>query len=279
MTENYLPYLGNKFKFIKEILTLTNYFDYDLVEPFGGSGIVSRSFCESGKNSILNELDVNIYKIHESFKYGTYSDLVDILDEIWSYGNSRDIKEDYYSARTALNAKYFGNTTTGFKQGFYLWAISTFCINSMLRFGPNGPNQGFGNRGVDKTKVTESYFNSIQMSYANIELRNQDYRQIISEDLSKKILFLDPPYVEKDSGTYKFNEDLSNEFLDNIKTISTPVIYTDILSDKILNILSSSWNYKILRDNIGIGKVGKTKNYASEVIYWNFKTKTSQSLF
>ena len=89
-------YLGNKTKFLPEILSLIEQVKKPtsiLIEPFGGSGTVS--LHSSINNKILSEKDYYIFKIHEAFKNGEFTDLKNIIDELWSYGDPKNIKEDY----------------------------------------------------------------------------------------------------------------------------------------------------------------------------------------
>jgi site-specific DNA-adenine methylase len=154
---NYIVYPGNKTNFLPDILPLIESVSTSssiLLEPFGGSGTVS--LHASLDDIVLNEKDYYIFKIHESFKHGLYLELKEIIDEIWSFGNPKENKEDYYKARTELNQKYF-KSNNKYKEGFYYWAISTFAINSMVRFGPNGFNQGWGHRGIGRISPTESF--------------------------------------------------------------------------------------------------------------------------
>lgn len=269
---NYIYYPGNKNKYIPILSKLIKpFFDKHstFIEPFGGSGAMSL-YMSKYMNVILNEKNDQVFKIHESFKYGSEVELVSIINEIWSYGNPKDIKEDYYKARTDLNEKYFNKSN--FKSGFYNWAISTFAINSMMRFGPNGFNQGWGNRGIENSDEFTK-FNDIKNAYANITLHNLDYKILLDglDTTDNSIIFLDPPYVDKGSGTYSFNDAQFNEFVNIIKDLNCPIIYTDTFSYERLNKLGKNWNFEILRSNLGSGKPGKSNSdKVKEVVYYNF---------
>jgi len=141
---NYIVYPGNKTNYIPKIHRLLNgrLKNRRVNEPFAGSGSFSLFISRYVKEVLLNEIDKNIFRIHYSFKNGNYSALESIIKEILSFGNPKEIKENYYTARNELNKKYFN--TDSIEEGFYNWAISTFAINSLVRFGPNGFNQGWG---------------------------------------------------------------------------------------------------------------------------------------
>ncbi len=291
---NYLVYPGNKKRFVPiliELLDNYNLSKYSFYELFGGSGVFSLtlSYNTNIKNILLNEKDINIYKIHYAFKNGTFNELNNIINEVWNFGNPKENKEDYYKARTELNKKYFNNNlhTHEFyiKSGFYNWVISTFAINSMVRFGPNGFNQGWGNRGIGRENpskgMNNKLFNKIQKAYQKIDLSNKDYSEFIKND-KNIIYFVDPPYINKKSGTYDFNETDYNKFILNIKDLHN-VIYTDVFHNNTLNKLGNIWDYKLLRENMGVGKPGlkeiNNHKIEKEVIYYNLDIIKNKSLF
>jgi site-specific DNA-adenine methylase len=276
---NYIVYLGNKSKYSGKIHKILNgRLDKNFIEPFGGSGAVSLYMSKYIKNVFLNEINENIFRIHYSFKHGTFIELREVIEEIWEFGDPREVKEDYYTARNELNKKYFGFDSI--KTGFYNWAISTYAINSMVRFGPNGFNQGWGNRGVGRTEpskmMTEEKFNSIKKCYHNIELYNEDFVIFVNR-FKSGILFMDPPYVEMESGIYNFSKTQYDLFLTIIKNWKDDVIYTDVFSEDRIKELGENWNYQILRDSMGSANVGFNKRtiYESEAAYYNFKIKNS----
>ena len=279
---NYIVYPGNKTQFLPVINNLVDSVKNSVsifVEPFAGSGTVSLSIAPQFLYMILNDLDYYIFKIHEAFKYGSYEQLHEVIEEIWAFGNPEKIKEDYYTARTALNEKYH-KTNTGNKEGFYYWAISTFAINSLMRFGPSGFNQGWGNRGVGRTAATrnmdENRFNEIHIAYRDIKLYNIDGFEWINiyENNKQALIFVDPPYVDKGSGTYSFSNKQHKKLISLIKDCSNPIIYTDVFSEELLASLGPKWKHKILRESMGSGKPGKTiKSKSAEAVYFNFEEK------
>ena len=275
MILNYIKYPGNKTAYLEIILNLIPKNITRFIEPFGGSGTVSLevSKLSSIDQILLNDLDVRIYQIHRSFQKGSYEELCEVIDEVWSYGNPREVKEDYYKARTELNAKYFNKS--GVKPGFYYYVISTFAINSMMRFGPSGFNQGWGFRGIKSFDL--NHFNALKEAYSKIDVSCMDYTLFgaFGND-ENTLLFADPPYADKESGTYSFTQEQQTNFLQFIESWKGPVIYTDVLHDK----LSPKWNHKILRTTMGMAKPGTTVEHKSEAIYFNFpEKKLTKSLF
>jgi hypothetical protein len=91
---------------------------------------------------------------------------------------------------------------------------------------------------------------------------------------------MDPPYVEKESGTYTFSAEEYNKFFEIIKKWKGPVIYTDVFSDEKIQNLGNNWDYKIIRETMGSGKPGmQHKEKVKEAIYTNFKLKKAIKLF
>jgi len=282
MSLNYIPYPGNKTKFVPVLVDLIQPFlnkpSPIFIEPFGGSGTMSLYLASRGIQCFLNEYDKQIYLIHYSFKYGTKKELLEVINEIWSFGDPKNNKEDYYKARTVLNEKYFNKHLI--KSGFYNWAISTFAINSMLRFGPHGFNQGWGNRGIENRDFLN--FELIQSAYKKISLSNMNFFNLhnnVDNNNRNYIIFMDPPYVSKGSGTYNFTIDQHNKFIDLIKNCNKPIIYTDTFSQERLDKLSEHWNFKVLRETMGSGKPGKSNNKEREVVYYNFNNNKPNKLF
>lgn len=279
---NYIVYPGNKTLFLPIILNLVNSVKNSVttfIEPFAGSGTVSLAVSHLFHHIILNDIDYHVFKIHDAFKHGSYEELNEVIEEVWSFGNPMQIKEDYYAARTALNEKYH-RTNTGNKEGMYYWAISSFAINSLMRFGPNGFNQGWGFRGIGRTAATrnmnEQRFNEIHNAYKDIKLFNQDYLEWLPSYVNHEtMLFMDPPYLDKESGTYTILGTEYEKFLNLIKEWPGPVIYTDVFSMEKLEKLGANWSHKILRQSMGSGKPGKNNQKISEAVYFNFKEKNS----
>ncbi|MFW6311809.1 MAG: DNA adenine methylase, partial [Nanoarchaeota archaeon] len=260
MIINYIPYPGNKKRWInlfRELLSDYNLKEYDLIEPFGGSGVFSLSFSSMFNRIYLNDNYIHLYKIHSSFKNGTYKELESIINEIWSYGDPKNNKKDYYKARNTLNKKYYSENIN-IKEGFYNWAISTFAIHSMMRFGPNGFNQGWGKRGLNRSQPTQlmnpDKFKIINDSYKNIFLSNDDWTATLNNKINKNVYFLDPPYFDMKNGIYDISKGDYLRYIEKVKSIKGLILYTDIFSEERLELLGREWNYKILRENIGHGK-------------------------
>ena len=73
----------------------------------------------------------------------------------------------------------------------------------MLRFGPNGMNQSFGNRYYS---LDEETFNNIKSRLRKTEIYNLDYKEII-EKYPDACYFMDPPYFSQKSSYAGFSKE------------------------------------------------------------------------
>ena len=71
----------------------------------------------------------------------------------------------------------------------------------MLRFGPNGMNQSYGNR---EYVISEQQWNDIKHRLNNAMISNNDFLAFNPNNIKNSVLFLDPPYVNREM-TYNKN--------------------------------------------------------------------------
>jgi site-specific DNA-adenine methylase len=73
-------------------------------------------------------------------------------------------------------------------------------------------NQSYGNR---ISKIDEVSWNLMQDKLKNCIIYNERYEELLSEEITDSVLFLDPPYVEREITYNKgFNQEL---FLNKLK--------------------------------------------------------------
>ena len=107
----------------------------------------------------------------------------------------------------------------------------------MLRFGPNGMNQSFGNRSYE---ISEKQWNLMQNRVrCKTTFSNEDFLIFEPELIKNSVLFLDPPYVNREM-TYNKNGFDLNKFIDWVKRLdsSNLILYTDFenpISDKLVD--------------------------------------------
>lgn len=262
-----INYQGNKSNFANKFNDLIQHSTFNTyIEPFVGSGAILFNLEKEFSHYIINDLNENIIAMYNTFREISYSDLLDAKQQILTdFGDIKKSKESYYAFRNDYNEKYhFSNTK---EKGLFLYFLANSCINSMLRFGPNGMNQSYGKR---STIMNEQSFIHINKTLQNTEIKNTDYAEVIQP---KSVIFLDPPYFERPT-SYTENFDKSDllNFIEKIKSINSDIVYTDIYAEEIQKLLQ--WDYinsKIITNS----SPSKIKDKFQEVAYYNFKLNST----
>lgn len=172
-----------------------------------------------------------------ALKTSTYADYRRVLDGIrLEFGDIRANKRSYYAFRNAWNSEFASKyVKSGFKDhdsvaGLQLLVLASSCLNSMLRFGPAGMNQSFGNRFYE---IPEFSWNEMKARVMdNVVLSNLDFTKFDFKPIRNSVLFLDPPYVGREMTYNKVGFDLG-VFIEKIKDLddSNMVLYTDFEND------------------------------------------------
>jgi len=262
----FFRYSGAKLKYTEKINKFINLFDNEIyAEPFIGSGAILFNLDKEFDKYIINDIDRNIIQMYKVFKDIDYKDYIDSIKFIFDkFGDIKTSKESYYNFRNWFNENYY--LTETLEEGVYLHFLTNSCINSFLRFGPNGMNQSYGNRFY---QISESSFNKIQGILKKSEIYCSPYTEIISK-FPKALYFFDPPYFSQASSYAKFSENDLETFLVNIKSLD--YIYTDILNDfnKYLD------NKELIREMVSTAPLSnKSKNGNLEYIFSSKKMISS----
>jgi site-specific DNA-adenine methylase len=225
-------YSGRKLKFLDTINEAL--FDHKtdiLVEPFCGSGVVSLNAPQSMK--FMNDIDSNVMLIHRAFKYGSYDQFASFIAKHYELADLTN-KLYYYAFREWYNLNLHNTTTNLIDKGFALYFLAGACINSMLRFGKSGMNQGCGNRD-NSARLTESEFEALHNAYQSIELFSDDWLSFVNYlgSMKSTSYFVDPPYFGSGhvyaNNVTKLRSKL--DLLGHIKALPGAVLYTDKYSD------------------------------------------------
>lgn len=239
-------------------------------EPFIGSGAVLFNLNKSFDKYIINDIDRNIIRIYKSFKNISYEYYKEVIDSVFKeFGRFTDdrryiskeagevAKTNYYNFRNWFNSNHW-NTDTEL-EGIYLHMLANSCINSMLRFGPNGMNQGYGNRCYI---LGENTFNNIQSILQRTEIHNGSYKDLLKEDA---FFFFDPPYASQASSYTGFSFQDQEEFLELIK--DKEYLYTDILN----GVNSKLQNKLVIREMVSTApSTNKGKNSNIECLFSSY---------
>ena len=127
-------------------------------------------------------------------------------------------------------------------------------------------NQSYGNR---ISKIDEVSWNLMQDKLKNCIIYNESYEDLLSEEITDSVLFLDPPYVEREITYNKgFNQEL---FLNKLKVISgsnSLILYTDTENKYSDELLNYGFKKDILRVMRNISPNRKTELTVNECLYW-----------
>ena len=204
-------------------------------ELFLGSGSIFLNLNRNFDNYILNDKDSYIYFIWNAVKSFSYTDYQHVLSKIKDkFGDIKTNKQSYYNFRNWWNKEYYN--TNNLIGGLYLLVLSSSCINSMLRFGPNGMNQSYGNR---EYVISEQQWNDIKHRLNNAMISNNDFLAFNPNNIKNSVLFLDPPYVNREM-TYNKNGFSINNFINWITELNDNnlILYTNFensVSDNLVN--------------------------------------------
>ena len=270
----FFRYQGSKEHIVNIVRNLSlinsNYKIY--IEPFLGSGTVFINIPDVFDQYIVNDIDENVISIWKAileYSYGDYraTDLI-IKDK---FGDIKESKESYYKFRDYYNEFY--HFTNAPEKGLFLYFLANSCINSMLRFGPNGMNQSFGNR---LFIMKENEYNIIKHKLSKAKIFNTDYQNII-RGRQNSVIYLDPPYFQRHTSyTENFNEDNLIKLIELISYLhhSNNIFYSDIetkISDKLLNLNFTKITAKEMRN------ISPLRNQEfidkNEVLYHNIKNR------
>jgi DNA adenine methylase/adenine-specific DNA-methyltransferase len=272
----FFRYSGSKDRFASYFNELSKNLSEDLfIEPFLGSGAVfinTRFF----NKCIINDIDENIISIFNAVKYNSYSKFVEISKSIKEhFGDIKQNKESYYKFREFYNKTWHfvkqEDYNKFYEKGIYLYFLANSCINSFLRFGPNGMNQSFGGRSF----IFSNYdYDTIKSKLEFSEIFNTDWINL-KYLYKNSILFLDPPYYKRKT-SYTNSIDSINElstFIDNVLSVSieNKIIYTDI-ENKISDVLLENGFKKDIIRNVRNSSPNRINEYIqmNEVVYYNF---------
>lgn len=291
-----LFYVGDKYKLIKEI---RQYFPENInnfIEPFVWWWSVFLNV--KAKKYLLNDIDKNIYKLHNFLD--NQKDINLFLDKVLKitkkYNLSKSFIEDIVSLElkqkykktyyAKFNKTWYENLRKDFnnankKDFLVLYILLIYGFNRILRFNSkNKFNLPVWNVDFNKN-VVSALINYFEFTSKNIiELSNLDFKKFLENISFEKddFIYLDPPYLISFSEYNKiWNEEKELEllnFLDelnkqNIKfAISNITAYKWRKNDIFINWMKK-YNFKNIKSNY-ISYHDNSRKETNEVLVFNY---------
>lgn len=182
---SFINMTGNKKKLIGDIFQSfdRHYNTSNYIEPFFGSG---GAYCnlpiQFDKYECSDIIPFVIDFLNSKYDFDMLATFFEGVMKRWDIQNC---KEDYYSFRDFWNQNK--DKSDKLKNiGFIL--LANACINNMMRFGPQGFNQSYGNRSITKERLCSLY----SLVKPNTVFKVKDFREV--EYVTDSFVYLDPPY-------------------------------------------------------------------------------------
>jgi len=256
----FFRYSGSKIRYVDLINEYINNSKKSIyIEPFVGSGAVLFNLEKTFDKYFINDLDTNIFRIYETFKTINFQEYVQEQQFVKEkFGDIKEDKKSYYDFRDWFNQNFWKSGTE--EEGIYLHFLTNSCINSFLRFGPNGMNQSFGGRFYT---LNEKEFNSVKHILRKTEISNLPYQNLMDND--DALYFLDPPYFSQGSSYSEFSEKDLNEFIEILKVGKFDFVYTDILNE-----MNRHLEFEVIREMVSTApSTNKQKNGNMECLFYS----------
>ncbi len=292
-----LFYVGDKYKLMKQLVSLFPAEVDSFYEPFAGGGTV---FLNINANKYyLNDIDKNLVNIHK-FLIESSKDrerfFKDVEKIINKYNLSRSYKEDVVpdSLKKQWKKTYFARFN---KEGYeklrirvnknikndplILYILLIYGFNRMLRFNGGGKfNLPVGNVDFNKNVVNalDAYFGFVQGK--KIIFTSKDFRSYFSNRkfLKNDFIYLDPPYLITASEYNKLWNDQSEKdllkLIDSLDkkgvrfALSNVTHYNGSKNDLLINWMKKYKVHKIESNYISYHNNGKKK--IKEVLIKNY---------
>lgn len=199
-----LKWAGGKAKILEDIRkTLPQKIDI-FVEPFVGGGTIFPNIDSPRK--IINDINADLIGFYSMIK----NEGETFIEECNKMFIKSNLKEDVYE-----KFKKEFNTTKDLrrKASLFLW-LNKHCFNGLCRYNGSGefnvPKSDAFEKGIVPSFPREEMMNFVQ-ALKNVEIKQDDFRNIIKNAPNDSVLYCDPPYIPL-SSTSDFTSYSSDEF-------------------------------------------------------------------
>jgi len=194
-----LKYQGSKLKLVPWIQEVAKFNPYEEVwlEPFLGSGVVALNM--NAKRAFVSDINTHVLDLFRMMKDNSY--FIDGMKATMKTHHemlNRYGEEYYYQMRVNFNDNHHPNN---------LLFLNHTCFNGVMRFNQKGNyNVPFG-KNINKLNVSyvEQLVGKLEKARdasANWNILNWDYKQMFDIGYEDSVIYLDPPYIDRESGYY-----------------------------------------------------------------------------
>lgn len=202
--ESPIPYMGNKYKLLKQLIPLFPKECKVFYDLFGGSGVVSINY-QGVEATVYNEFNHNIYMLVQLFKQ-THPDELDVYfnNRIMQYGletcsikaKDRVDRSGYERRRDSFNEfrKDYNNSIERDYRDLFL--LSCYSINHLIRFNRNSEFNASSGADSYNEKNYKKIWNMYE-AFKTVTLSNEN---VFDLNLNKLVnigdfVYCDPPYT------------------------------------------------------------------------------------
>lgn len=206
--ESPIPYMGNKYKLLKQLVPLFPKKCGTFYDLFGGSGVVSMNYHgETG--TIYNEFNYNIYMLVQLFKNNKFEHLDKYFTERVAEYNLQtglkrsmfDTEEEFLADTNAKKERYnlfrLHYNSTNERDYRDLYILSNYSCNHLIRFNRNNEfNASFGSNGNYNDNVRKKIKNACEL-LKNVTMSNKNVFDLDFDKLVQPgdFIYCDPPYT------------------------------------------------------------------------------------
>lgn len=258
----FLRWAGGKswlIKYLSNFLPSTGYNNYH--EPFLGGA--STFFHLKPKKAFLSDLNEELINTYEQVR-GNVEEVINVLN---TFENS---EASYYEIRS----KKF---TSNIKKAARFIYLNQTSFNGLYRVNLNGQyNVPFGHR--SNLVIDNDNLRNVSYALKNVELKQCDFNNTLSNIKRNDLVFLDPPYTvtHNNNGFIKYNKklfDLQSQYslssyIDKLKEKGAYYILTNAAHEEIKKIFIKEGDqiFELNRASLIGGKNAKRGNFTELII-------------
>jgi DNA adenine methylase Dam len=200
-----LGYPGGKLRLLPQLLPLMDHSPQHTtyVEPFVGSGAVCMNLTRpETKYVALNDTNKLLTGLFMCLNDGLQGlRLIAYVDEQLGRLNLKVNRSEYYDLRSDFNARLKVGDAASFPQLGDFFLLAGSCANNLIRFGPHGFNQAWGERSPDilRLTATRDWLEETSLNcLARVSVTCQDFGYFINglrPSWGSCFFYLDPPYL------------------------------------------------------------------------------------